>query len=168
MKGERWPQFTLPVAFLAIPLVPTFLKWTTLLPRDLFQPRVTSAALTNNSHAPDKGNHSRPCVYQAILVLEGQGMWPPVAGSSVCLMPDRTRDRTAFLRDITATGNFDSLQQSSSQWRRYLSGRKATRTHTPELNGVSWLKRMVAGLSSWKPGSIPGRSMWNLWWTNSN
>jgi len=114
MNGERWPRFTLPVAFLVIPLVTTFLEWATLLPRDLFQPRVTSAALTNSSHVPDKVKHSESCVYQAILVLEGQGMWSPMAGSSVCLMPDRTRDRTALLRYRTATGNFDSLQQSSS------------------------------------------------------
>jgi len=49
-----------------------------------------------------------------------------------------------------------------------VSGRKATRTQTPEVNGVSWLKRLVAGLSPWKEGSIPGRSMWNLRWTKSH
>jgi len=96
-------------------------------------------------------NIPSPCVYRTILVLEGQWMWSPMAGSSACLMPDRTRDRTALLRDITvtATGNFDSLQQSSSHGRRCVSGRKAARTHTPELTACH-------GSSGWSPASHRG------------
>ena len=30
---------------------------------------------------------------------------------------------------------------------------------------VPWLKRLVAGLPPRRPGSIPGPSMWDLWWT---
>lgn len=68
-----------------------------------------SAALTNSSHAPDKGKHSESA-YLSDNSCSGRTEDVVAYGR---LMPDRTRNRTALLQDITATGNFDSLQQSS-------------------------------------------------------
>jgi hypothetical protein len=30
---------------------------------------------------------------------------------------------------------------------------------------VPWLRRLVAGLSPWRPSLLPVQSMWDLWWT---
>jgi hypothetical protein len=30
---------------------------------------------------------------------------------------------------------------------------------------VPWLRRLAAGLPPRRPGSIPGQSIWDLWWT---
>jgi len=33
------------------------------------------------------------------------------------------------------------------------------------LTAVPWLRMLVAGLSPRESGSVPGQSMWDLWWT---
>jgi hypothetical protein len=48
---------------------------------------------------------------------------------------------------------------------RLLDSVASTLTTTLYQWAVPWLRRLVAGLSPRSPVSLPGQSMWDLWWT---